>query len=65
MQNKLITQEEANRIFFRILEMQLPGSREQIWATLQSEHYNEERTIDRLLNQQFAQPTITRPDTAS
>jgi len=51
MQNKLITQEEANRIFFRILEMQLPGSREQIWATFQSENYNEERTIDRLLNQ--------------
>lgn len=34
--------------------MQLPGTKEQVWATLQSENFNEESTIDRLLNKNFA-----------
>jgi len=61
MQGKVVTQEEASKIFYQILEMQLPGTKEQVWATLTSERYNSETTIDRLLNQNFAKPAFTEP----
>jgi len=34
--------------------MQLPGTKEQIWATLIAEAFNYEVVVDRLLNGNFA-----------
>ena len=62
---KIVSQEEANKIFFRLIDMGLPGTKDQIWATFSTEKFNEERTVDRLLNQQFAQPAYTRPESAA
>lgn len=39
--------------------MRLPGTREETWATLQACNYNEDQTVDRLLNGNFAQPTVS------
>ena len=45
--------------------MQLPGTRDQIWATLQTELFNEEATIDRLLNKNFAKVNQAAPEMSS
>jgi ubiquitin C-terminal hydrolase len=39
--------------------MRLPGTREEIWATLQACNYNEDQTVDRLLNGNFAPSTAS------
>lgn len=46
----IVTQEEVNKIFYGILELNLGFTREQVWQALQAESYNKERTIDRLLS---------------
>jgi len=45
-----VTTEKSHQILQQISEMGLPATRGQIWAILEQENFNEERTIDRILN---------------
>lgn len=53
MAHRPITQEQY-KMLENIQQMQLPASQNQIWAILLEENFNQERTIDRILNSNFA-----------